>query len=501
MGEDKARGGRFAVAEGDLISPMCVQLISKTMETGGHVVATRDYHPVDHCSFMPEGPFPAHCVQGTAGSKFYPPIAEAMAAAIQTSVGVDGQPNGRASIAYKGFHEDIDSFGGLPYVRGGEGRITRRGSLCRDPFTGCNCAPWTGCLLLKSSGLYFDGHADPDAPPDLLAVHNDKHRGAQDLVAKLKTSGAKRLLVCGLALDFCVCDTALNAKDIGFDEVVVVLDACRPAHIPGLGQFGSGFLSDPAQLMQKFRDAGVRLTSTLALTEARLPLPPLVPLRAQADLSFPRSVGPFGVEQINRLRISMDRSFSSFEVTFTGAMRALQGSVSNHGICTPFAAITLPPEYRAKAKIPLGATCFCFAFPLAGVNTLPADSRAAFLAAGNDPNWRFICYGGFLYFDGEGNVLAANAIGEGSDLCFASPQPWRAEYTNKLVAENRFQPVTLSNMLNAGARHFAWIHAGETLVGSAGPWEPAVHGAFVYLFHDDPTGTSSQDIFFPVASP
>lgn len=56
-------------------------------------------------------------------------------------------------------------------------------------------------------------------------------------------------------------------------------------------------------------------------------------------------------------------------------------------------------------------------------------------------------------------------------------------------------------MLAAGARHFAWVHAGETLFGSPGAWQPAMHGAFVYLFRDDPTECSQQDVFFPIASP
>merc|ERR1719367_2255514 len=102
------------------------------MACGGHVIATRDYHPVDHCSFLSGGgPFPAHCVQGTIGSRLFGPVAEAMTAA----VGAEGD---RASIAFKGFHEDIDSFGSLPYKSGGVDRISRRGDLKPDPFTGCN---------------------------------------------------------------------------------------------------------------------------------------------------------------------------------------------------------------------------------------------------------------------------------------------------------------------------------------------------------------------------
>ena len=33
------------------------------------VVATRDWHPADHASFAPTGPWPVHCVQGTPGAE------------------------------------------------------------------------------------------------------------------------------------------------------------------------------------------------------------------------------------------------------------------------------------------------------------------------------------------------------------------------------------------------------------------------------------------------
>jgi nicotinamidase/pyrazinamidase len=37
------------------------------------IVATRDWHPPDHCSFRSQGgPWPIHCVAGTAGADFVP---------------------------------------------------------------------------------------------------------------------------------------------------------------------------------------------------------------------------------------------------------------------------------------------------------------------------------------------------------------------------------------------------------------------------------------------
>ena len=43
----------------------------------------------------------------------------------------------------------------------------------------------------------------------------------------------RRLYVIGLALDFCVLDTAITAKTAGFGEVWIVLDLARAAHVGG----------------------------------------------------------------------------------------------------------------------------------------------------------------------------------------------------------------------------------------------------------------------------
>ena len=58
------------------------ELIAACTAAGGLVVATRDYHPATHCSFEGNGgSFPAHCVQGSEGSHFFPPVAAALAQA------------------------------------------------------------------------------------------------------------------------------------------------------------------------------------------------------------------------------------------------------------------------------------------------------------------------------------------------------------------------------------------------------------------------------------
>jgi nicotinamidase-related amidase len=49
---------------GDVIEAPIAEMISFFSDRGATVVATRDYHPCDHASFLSEGgPFPSHCVQ------------------------------------------------------------------------------------------------------------------------------------------------------------------------------------------------------------------------------------------------------------------------------------------------------------------------------------------------------------------------------------------------------------------------------------------------------
>ena len=78
-----------------------------------------------------------------------------------------------------------------------------------------------------------------------------------------------RVFVCGLVLDCCVIDTCLNAlhKNL-FDDVIMIVDATRPASIPGVGQFGSptsGFLNDPAQVKSWIEEKQLPLVRTCAL--------------------------------------------------------------------------------------------------------------------------------------------------------------------------------------------------------------------------------------------
>jgi nicotinamidase/pyrazinamidase len=66
---DFTPGGALAVPDGDAV----VGHINELIRSGrfDRVYATRDWHPEDHGSFAPEGPWPVHCVQGTRGAELH----------------------------------------------------------------------------------------------------------------------------------------------------------------------------------------------------------------------------------------------------------------------------------------------------------------------------------------------------------------------------------------------------------------------------------------------
>ena len=85
-------GGKFGVPGGANAGAHIVDLIAEFSSKGACVIATRDYHPFDHASFQGRSKgawFPPHCIQGSIGSMFYPPIK----AALQLARGKSSNPH------------------------------------------------------------------------------------------------------------------------------------------------------------------------------------------------------------------------------------------------------------------------------------------------------------------------------------------------------------------------------------------------------------------------
>jgi nicotinamidase/pyrazinamidase len=91
-------GGALAVPQGDAVIAPLNGWIARFTAAGLPVFASRDWHPGGHCSFHAQGgPWPPHCVAGSAGAAFaeglaLPPDADVV------SKGVDA-----ATEAYSAF--------------------------------------------------------------------------------------------------------------------------------------------------------------------------------------------------------------------------------------------------------------------------------------------------------------------------------------------------------------------------------------------------------------
>ena len=142
--KDFLSGGALPVSQGDTIIPVLNEYAERFNNAGGHIFASRDWHPSNHISFKAQGgPWPPHCVQQTEGAKFSPDLK---------------LPTDTVVI-----------------------------SKATDPK--------------RESYSVFDG---------------------TDFSEQLKNKGVKRLFVGGLATDYCVVNTVLDARKLSYGTVVLM---------------------------------------------------------------------------------------------------------------------------------------------------------------------------------------------------------------------------------------------------------------------------------------
>ncbi len=91
-------GGSLAVPRGDEVVAVLNGCLAAFRNSGLPVVATRDWHPPDHCSFRQQGgPWSPHCVAGSQGAGFAPLLQ------LPTDVIVISKATAQQSDAYSGF--------------------------------------------------------------------------------------------------------------------------------------------------------------------------------------------------------------------------------------------------------------------------------------------------------------------------------------------------------------------------------------------------------------
>ena len=169
---DFCPGGALAVPWGDEVVPVINRLAARF----DNVVLTQDWHPRGHASFASSHPGrkPFDTIELPYGTQVLWPDH-----CMQGTRGADfhsGLNTERAQLVVrKGYHPGVDSYSGFLEAD-------------RETTTG--------------------------------------------LAGFLKEKGFQELFVCGLATDFCVAWTALDARATGF-EVSVVEDACRAIDLEG----------------------------------------------------------------------------------------------------------------------------------------------------------------------------------------------------------------------------------------------------------------------------
>ena len=165
-------GGSLAVKEGDAIVPV----INKLAKAFANVVVTQDWHSADHVSFASQhqGKKPFETVKLKYGTQVLWPdhcVQGTDGAALHKDLSI---PHAQLVIR-KGFHKDTDSY---------------------SAFLEADRKTTTG------------------------------------LAGYLKARGIKRVYLAGLATDFCVAWSALDARKAGF-QAGVIEDACRGIDLNG----------------------------------------------------------------------------------------------------------------------------------------------------------------------------------------------------------------------------------------------------------------------------
>jgi nicotinamidase/pyrazinamidase len=188
-------GGALAVPHGDEVIP----IVNRLQPLFPLVLATQDWHPDNHGSFAVNHP----------GKREFEQI----------------ELNGLAQTLWP-IH-------------------------CRQGSHGAELAPGLRRGLIKK---IFQKGTDPGID-SYGGFFDNGHRKATGLGEFLRSQGVTKVFIAGLATDYCVKFTALDAVTLGF-ETVVIEDACRGVNIDP---------NDAAEALAEMRRAGARLVTSREL--------------------------------------------------------------------------------------------------------------------------------------------------------------------------------------------------------------------------------------------
>ena len=191
---DFCPGGALAVPEGDKVVPL-INRIGRQFE---HVVLTQDWHPAGHSSFASQhqGKQPFETIAAGYGEQTLWP-----------DHCVQGTPGAA-------FHPALD-------------------------------VPHAELVLRKGFRRAIDSYS---------AFFENDRKTPTGLQSYLKERGFRRLYLVGLATDFCVAFSAIDAAQAGF-ATIVLEDACRAIDLAG----------SLSQAKTRMREAGVSFAASTAI--------------------------------------------------------------------------------------------------------------------------------------------------------------------------------------------------------------------------------------------
>ena len=104
-------GGALGISGGDEILPVLLSYIRRFQSEGLPIFLTRDWHPVDHCSFRRQGgPWPVHCVAGSQGS-LPPPSFQAPSSAVIIYKAIDANQEAYSAFERTPLHRHLQALG------------------------------------------------------------------------------------------------------------------------------------------------------------------------------------------------------------------------------------------------------------------------------------------------------------------------------------------------------------------------------------------------------
>lgn len=229
-------------------------------------------------------------------------------------------------------------------------------------------------------------------------------------------------------------------------------------------------------------------------------------------MSFGPAIAPLGDVDLERPKGLPPSTANSWSWTLRRATQRYYGVTSKSERVkvhvSPLRPLTLDALSKAKFCVPHYAEHFAFSYPTVhlaeagGINPFELSDWQTSSINGCKRVLDVLRVGAFLFFNGEGRIVAVNTlspqVSDGAALHFAKPRPWFPQWTKALAASERFQPLTMKVLRDVGARLFVWLYPGELLLGADGSplaSQPQVpHGGFAYLFHEDLAATDEEDL-------